>query len=96
MDNLSVKIVLSELSYKALIQAFALLGRTLGLDEGLDDILNLIADEIAFRDGLPPFADDCDKTEWMLRKWDECPLIGYVGGCDDGKPVRSIEVKHAH
>ncbi|WKC57561.1 hypothetical protein EPA3_144 [Pseudomonas phage vB_PaM_EPA3] len=27
MDNLSVKIVLSELSYKALTQAFALLGR---------------------------------------------------------------------
>ncbi|WFG37525.1 hypothetical protein QE331_gp030 [Pseudomonas phage 20Sep416] len=95
MDSLSVKIVLSELSYKALIQAFALLGRTLDLDEGLDDILNLIADEIAFRDGLPPFADDCDKTEWMLRRWESLPVVSYNIRQDGPIVARSIEVKTA-
>ncbi|ADF58140.1 hypothetical protein [Pseudomonas phage PA10] len=95
MDNLSVKIVLSELSYKALIQAFALLGRTLDLDEGLDDILDIIADEIAFRDGLPPFEDGCDKTEWMLRRWESLPVVSYNAGQDGPAVARSIEVKTA-
>lgn len=94
MSRLNAKIVVSELSYKSLIQAFALLGRCLHLEEDLDSFLTDIADEIAFRDGIPPFTDDCDKNSWMVGKWDGCPLETY-GPAGEVQPVRVIEVADA-